>query len=65
MDINQLADKIDNKFDKLHEKLDDYTARVIVIEEKYNSISGQIKLFFTLIGASVSAILTYIVNKYK
>lgn len=63
MDINDLSEKIDSKFDKLHEKLDVYTERVVIVEQKYNSMSGQIKLVFALIGAVVSGIITYIVNK--
>lgn len=62
MDINQLADKIDIKFEKLNEKLDIYQERVIVVEQKYNSMSGQVKIAFTLIGAVISAIVTYITN---
>jgi len=64
MDINQLADKIDNKFDKLNDKLDNYQERVIIVEQKYDSMSGQVKIAFTLIGAVITGIITYITNLF-
>lgn len=71
MNIEQLAEKIDKKFDKFEgtmsrfdDKLDNYSERVVRVEEKYNSISGQVKIVFTLIGAVMSGIITWITTRF-
>lgn len=72
MTLEQLADKIDekfskvdDKFEKVHDKLDSHIQKVIRVEERYDSISGQVKVVFALIGAAVSAIITYITSHFK
>lgn len=65
MDLNQLAEKIDKRLDRIDDKLDSYNQRVTRVEERYNSISGQVKIIFTLIGAVITGIISWITSQFK
>lgn len=64
MNLEQLAEKIDKRMDRFDDKLDNYSERVVRVEEQYNSISGQVKIVFTLIGAVLSGIITWITTRF-
>lgn len=76
MNIEQLAEKIDIKFDSLEKRMDeeraarqaqalDFIERVVKVEEQYNNVSGQVKIVFALIGAVFTGIIGYISNIFS
>jgi len=65
MNFEQLSEKIDKRMDRFDEKLDAYSERVVRVEEKYNSMSGQVKLVFALLGAVFTGIISYLSNIFS
>lgn len=60
-----LQERILNKLDDIDNKLDNHIERIIKVEEKQQSISGQIKLVFSLILAGITATIGAVVDYFK
>lgn len=56
-------DKMYQKLDKIDDKLDSVVERITVTETQNHSMSGQIKLIFTLIVAAITSVFAALSSK--
>ena len=60
-----LQERILNKLDEIDNKLDSHVERIVKVEEKQASISGQIKWAFSLILAGITATIGAVIDYFK
>lgn len=57
-------ERIYNKLEEIDNKLSKAVERIAVTEEKHSSMSGQIKIIYTLILAGITSFIAAISNKF-
>lgn len=60
-----LQERILDKLDEIDSKLDNHIERIVTVEEQQKSISGQIKLVFSLILAGITATIGAVIDYFK
>lgn len=60
--IEQRLDKIENMLDRIESRLDGYMERTAKLEQANTSMSGQIKILFSVVVAAVGAGITFILQ---
>ena len=61
--MNKLADKMDNNFNKVNDRLDDFSRRITCLETEVNHIKDRSPKGQLLWGPIVGAVVAYILAK--
>ena len=60
VDHQELATHIDNRLDRIENKLDDHLERIAIVETSLRSIRGQVKLIIMAFMGAVAYVAKYI-----